>query len=208
MAIAALGDWNADGRDDFAVSAPIDDSIYVYPPLASAGPMVSGNLSAAPQILRATGQAGMSLAGVGDVTEDGYPDLAVGAPAYAGSDRGAVLIYAGGNGTSTEPLITLAGTCSDESRCLREGVGMSLASLGDMNADGKPDFAVGSLFGGGAAGAVARGRILLFMSNAIGGTTMLMSGSVESAQVKILGEDQAGMCAVLPGGSGQLPATF
>lgn len=193
-AIAPLGDWDQDGRPDFALASPREDHVFVYPGPGWRGPLRSGSVDEAPLVLIASGQAGATLLGPGDVDGDGAPDLVVGAPFYAGPSRGGVLVFRGGAAPDMAPAFTITGTCMDEGACMEEGVGATLAPLGDWDGDGSADFAVGSRFGGGAAGQFERGRIALVF-----GGGRLRSGSVEQLQTRIVGEDEPGMCVVMPG---------
>ncbi|MBT1073176.1 FG-GAP-like repeat-containing protein [Pelotalea chapellei] len=85
------------------------------------------------------GQSG----GLADYDGDGMDDMMVGAP-YAKSDGtvGAVLIYKGSaNGFDTKSTWILTGD---------DNFGFSLVNLGDVDGDGKADFAVGAYNGDGA----------------------------------------------------------
>jgi hypothetical protein len=77
-------------------------------------------------------QFGYSVSGPGDVDGDGIPDLLIGAP-YA-SQRGAVHLFSGRNGVR---LAQLDGSVQFD------GFGTAVAGLGDVNGDGRPDFAIG-----------------------------------------------------------------
>ena len=80
-----------------------------------------------------------------DVNGDGYSDVAVGAPGYAGGGR--VTVYLGSaSGISTTPSVTL-----DPPTGLRR-LGSSVASAGDVNGDGYGDLAV-----------LARGQTLIYL---------------------------------------------
>ena len=84
-------------------------------------------------------ELGKSLAAVGDLNGDGYPDFVAGAPAERGfAGQGRVLVYFGGSHTPLAPSLVLsAGT-------LVVGFGHSVAGGGDFNGDGYPDLIVGS----------------------------------------------------------------
>ncbi|MCI0587730.1 MAG: integrin alpha [Planctomycetes bacterium] len=84
---------------------------------------------------------GWSVAGLGDLTGNGSPEVAVGAPfaapvaGYPAAGAGQVRVIAGGTGAL---LYLINGTT------LNDRFGASVASIGDVNADGVPDFVVGA----------------------------------------------------------------
>ncbi|MFT7464444.1 MAG: hypothetical protein ACI9EF_002800 [Pseudohongiellaceae bacterium] len=93
---------------------------------------------------------GSTVAGIGDMDNDGYDDLAVGAPSAdgvggPGSASGAVRIYNGNDGTLAQ-LIT--GYSSGQ-------LGSTVAFVGDMDGDGKADVALGAANDNGGAGTVS-----------------------------------------------------
>jgi hypothetical protein len=106
---------------------------------------------------------GESVASVPDMTGDGWPDIAIGAPQAdlnGRVDSGSVWIISGhlppiGPGCSgmsvdaTCPWIRLNGLTADQGYRIDgaapgEGIGSSLASAGDQNGDGRPDLAIGA----------------------------------------------------------------
>ena len=81
----------------------------------------------------------------GDPVPDGYPDFALGAPVNPvsrglSSYPGVVYVYSGANALAG-PVISLAGAGP------RVGFGQTLALVGDLDGDGLPALAVGSLAG-------------------------------------------------------------
>ena len=85
---------------------------------------------------------GASIA-VGDVTGDGQPDLAVGAPGADGVtvDAGAVFVYAGtATGLGTSVTVRLG----DVSGTTGAALGTSVARLGDVDGDGIAELAAGA----------------------------------------------------------------
>jgi hypothetical protein len=90
-----------------------------------------------------TGSKQGQSVGFVDVDGDGISDKLVGAPYAAVAERpGAVLVYQGSasGGFSGTPTMILTGD---------DNYGVSLANLGDVDGDGKDDFAVGALNGDG-----------------------------------------------------------
>ena len=158
-AIAVLGDLNGDGVADLAVGAPYQDgdfnsSIGGFGPPQNVGKVwvLSGaNLSVIHQLndpqfqlmqnLKFGGQFGTSLAAAGDVNGDGIQDVLVGAPNYTPHPKGPFTIgrVFVMDGASDTVLFTLDEPTAQENA----RAGTSVASLGDVNDDGKPDFLVG-----------------------------------------------------------------
>lgn len=156
-------------------------------PLRAAELIISGTLAE---------QFGRGLAAPGDVTADGVPDLLVSAPSHDGVERGAVYLYLGARAMPGSQHLLFQGSCFDAGMCGQESFGMTVAAIGDVDASGVDDFAVGSLYGGGAVGGMNRGRITIFFGGAS------FSGmSSDSAPVSLIGDDDSGSCAVLPGAS-------
>lgn len=95
------------------------------------------------QVLDGGQQAGWfgSAVAICDVNADGYADLLVGQPKYSNgqSEEGRVVLYPGGPaGIGSTPSWTY------ESNQVNAHLGSAVAAIGDVNADGFPDFAVGA----------------------------------------------------------------
>jgi len=95
-----------------------------------------------------TGSRQGQAVGFADVDGDGIDDKLVGAPfANLSSRTGAVLVYKGdAAGYGSQPAMIMRGD---------ENYGYTLANLGDVDGDGKNDFAVGAISGSGAEAAEA-----------------------------------------------------
>ncbi len=160
--VAEAGDVNGDGYGDFLVGAPGNDS----------GPGNDGgaafllrgspggwgtHINSHPQLVVYRGgngeAAGTSVAGAGDVNNDGFDDIVVGAPGEdtGGADAGAAYIVLGSATPTSSDLSThirLTGQAAGDA------AGKSVAGGADFNGDGFDDVVVGApLEGGTDAGA-------------------------------------------------------
>jgi len=151
FSVALVSDMTGDGRSEIVVGAPSVGSE------AGAAYLVFGKASSAPVSLSALGaagfqmngsmnsQAGRAVAGLGDVNGDGRGDLAVGAPGASASNGAAYVVF----GRQSVSALTLESLTASEGYRLGtpppgvEGVGESVAGLGDLSGDGRPDIAVG-----------------------------------------------------------------
>ncbi len=121
---AAVGDFNNDGRPDFAVSNLFSNSVSV---LTNTG---GGNFSSSTISLPNNTQSG-SIAGAlaaGDFNGDGVADLAVSQSSIGSPLFDSVLIYTGQTGGALQAGARYA-----------QGLGSPIA--GDFNGDGHPDLA-------------------------------------------------------------------
>jgi len=134
--VAAIGDLNSDGREEFIVGAWLDDTagnnagrVFVYNGL-DAGILhsVDGATS--------DGVFGYSLDAVGDANLDGTPDFVVGAP-NAGINAGTITMI---SGLDYSVLWTVQG----ESDGL--ALGRVVRGAGDVNGDGRGDVIAGVEF--------------------------------------------------------------
>ncbi|MEW5741413.1 MAG: FG-GAP-like repeat-containing protein [Myxococcota bacterium] len=147
-ALANAHDVNDDDCDDLLVGAPdFDDPLsaaqidegraFVY----SGATLINPNPT--PWLVFDLNQAGAHLgaavAGIGDLDKDGFAEMLVGAPGLLSAQNGGgAVIYKGG----PDPQVDMGGTLNPMSP--NAGFGSSVAGLGDVDGDGKPDFAVGA----------------------------------------------------------------
>ena len=158
-AIANIGDVNGDGITDLAVGAPNDDDGS-----DNAGAVWilfmknDGSIETAQKISSDEGdfdgkldddyQFGAAVAGIGDLDNDGIPDLAVGAPGGDddSADRGEIWILFLDAGGKVRQEQRVAEGDGDFNGSLGDDVrfGSAIADIGDLNDDGVTDLAVGA----------------------------------------------------------------
>lgn len=171
--VSFLGDINADGFDDIAISAPLANSqtgeVYVVfgrndgVPSADIPAHLDGTNGFYIQGVAAGDRTGISVAGAGDVNGDKIPDIIVGVPSFdgdAGENAGRVGVIFGrntardGNFPGAVFIHQLDGTDGFrvEGEEAGDEFGRSVASAGDFNGDKISDIIVGAPFANASAG--------------------------------------------------------
>ncbi|HZE88506.1 MAG TPA: MopE-related protein, partial [Verrucomicrobiae bacterium] len=128
-AVAAIGDVNGDGKEDFAVGAPNRDSsaitnsgaVFLFS--GANGALIAVYADSTPG---ARDQLGFAIASVADVNGDGKKEILAGAPGHttgAGLDVGQALLLSGASGAVLERVADPNGAASDR-------FGSSVAALG------------------------------------------------------------------------------
>ncbi len=187
-AIAAAGDMNNDGFDDLLVGAPFVDTenrdnvgatYLVFGPVSE-----DLSLDNADSIWYGENEedrAGSSVAGVGDVNEDGFDDMLIGAYEVdrTGEKAGAAYLFYGpaskGGSLSSADAILVGENAVDVA-------GWSVAGAQDTDGDGLADLLVGA-YGHDAGGSLA-GAAYLFRDSVEGEV------SLATADAKFVGENE------------------
>ncbi|MBL8696191.1 MAG: FG-GAP repeat protein [Planctomycetes bacterium] len=144
-AVAGIGDVNGDGRADYLVGSPKDDSttnifgVIVLNENVGSVKCISGANGAVLWTIYGGTEGdllGTSIASLGDVNNDGKQDFVVGAPQSwtTATEPGYVRICSGANGAT---LFQVDGGIFDSD------AGEVVANVGDITGDGKNDAGVG-----------------------------------------------------------------
>lgn len=186
---STCGDLNGDGQDDLVTAAIWTHGVIWH---ASKVLVHYGKAGFAPDadaadvtIDSTKGHFGDALAVLGDLDGDGFRDLAIGLPEFYAIPtpsttnpmtalKGRVFVVKGGAGTRSINLSPPAGTpmppdllTSITGGEYLERFGSAIAPLGDLDGDGKPDFAVSSPHGSAAgatslASGLSTGKVWVF----------------------------------------------
>jgi hypothetical protein len=145
FSLATAGDVNGDGYSDVIVGAPYYDNGQADEGQAFIFHGSPSGLSAAADWTEDMDQAdahfGFSVAGAGDIDGDGYSDVIVGAPDmdyFGRTNNGEVRVFMGSPSGVGHTIHYVLNGAYDNEQC-----GYSVAGVGDIDDDGKDDFAFG-----------------------------------------------------------------
>lgn len=145
FSLADAGDVNGDAVPDIVGGAPNSGAVLIFSG-ADFSLIHRVNQSQAGERL------GYSVAGVGDLDADGFDDVIAGAPQFdlpGIGNIGRLYLISGGTGA-------VMGTVGGETAA--DLFGTAAGAIGDINADGVPDFAVGA----NNAGPTGRGAVYIY----------------------------------------------
>ena len=180
--VTSIGDLNRDGIPDIAVGAYEDDTggdnkgaIHIIS-LTSLFPSGNGFVDSTVEINDDTTNGpslsdydafGTSVTSIGDLNRDGIPDIAVGAYAAGGANKGAIhIMFMNTNGSVDKTVEINGATTNGPSLNNNDFFGWSVTSIGDLNRDGIPDIAVGAY--ADDAGGDSKGAIHIMFMNTNG----------------------------------------
>ncbi len=148
--VSGASDFNNDGYDDFMIGAHTDyvnetqtGRVYIYFGGLHMGTIPDITLRGEAKFNR----FGTSMGFAGDLNNDGYSDVIIGAPGYEvdGERAGRVYIYYGNNSLDAEPDVVITGHGY-------QGIGRSIGRADDVNNDGYDDIVIGTPYSGAAPG--------------------------------------------------------
>ncbi len=200
--VSGAGDINGDGFDDIIVGAYLNDdgpgidagAAYIFFGASTLSGTKTAGTDQNFQILGKadSDQLGLGVSGAGDVNDDGFDDIIVGARYNddgAGANKtGAAYIFFGastlsgtkslGEGQSAD--VTILGKAALDS------FGFGVSGVGDVNNDGLPDFIAGANLNDDGPGNNAGAAYIFFGASTLSGTKSLGQG--QSADVTTLGK--------------------
>jgi hypothetical protein len=191
--VAGAGDVNGDGSSDVIVGAPFYETANVAAEInegcafvflgSDEGIADGGPSTAATQLDSNQRDAylGWSVAGAGDVDDDGFADVIVGAVLYdAGQvDEGAAFVFLGSAaGIADGDVSTAAAQLESDQESAK--LGQSVAGAGDINGDGYADVIVGAYRYD--AGETEEGAAFVFLGSASG---IVANGNPANADVQL-----------------------
>ncbi len=140
--VTSMGDLDTDGKGDFAIVSegkccdpPVDSAtIFIYSGASESLLFKVSNLPSNPNLTYPG--IGLAIRGLGDINGDGKREIVLGNP-FTNYDSGAVSVFNGSDGS----LLYQINASSPE-----DSLGWSVAEIGDINGDEKPDFIVGAPF--------------------------------------------------------------
>ncbi len=134
--VDGVGDINGDGFDDVVVGAPFgSNTVYVYFGSASGLSNAPDQAISSPLSGTTDDDWGVDVAGAGDVNNDGFNDVIVGARKW-NSNAGKAVVLLGSSAGLASTGTELAGSGSGQ-------FGWAVSGAGDVNDDGFDDVLVG-----------------------------------------------------------------
>lgn len=151
--LAPAGDLDGDAVPDILAGAPSVSSASALPGYVVVFSGADGSVLFRVDGVTAPERFGDAVASVGDVNGDDVPDVLIGAPGGTGIAVGSASLYSGADGALIRRHDGEGGV---------ENLGDSVAGLGDVDADGVGDYAVGAPRFGVGSGAQPAGYVKIF----------------------------------------------
>jgi predicted nucleic acid-binding Zn-ribbon protein len=206
-AVDIAGDLNGDGYDDLVIGARTNSEAHasysgqIYIVFGKPAGWATGvSLSSASASFwgeAAWDEAGHTVKGVGDVNNDGFDDLLIGAPKNdeSGADAGQVYLVLGkASGWAMDVDLSNA-SASFRGEAAGDMAGFSVSAAGDVNRDGFDDFIIGAPYNDEAHSDA--GQVYLVLGKAAG---WAMDTSLGASSATFWGEDMSDNAGFSVGG--------
>lgn len=211
--IAGVGDVNSDDFDDILIGAYADDDgggaagqVYLFFGRPTPAWTMRMDLSTANASFIGENDgdsAGWSVVGAGDVNDDGYDDLVIGALKndLGGTQAGQAYLVLGRSTTAWTMRMDLAmADASFIGEAAGDHAGYSVAGVGDVNCDGFDDVLIGAVSNDG--GGSDSGQIyLIFGQKTI---NWMLRASLSDANASFIGEAPGGAAGFFVSGAGDI----
>jgi Tol biopolymer transport system component len=208
--VAELGDFDGDGLADFAIGAPKFDAAFVTDggaifvirgsatiaaPLAIDVDPLSPANGIVLQGTWSSGRLGTSLCGIGDWNSDGFADLIAGAPeaqpnlsSFVSGAGEAYVLFGGPSLPTAIPAGHLVGPNGLQLEGLHSfgKAGTSVAGVGDLNADGFVEIAIGAPHAAGS-----RGQVHVIYGGQAATPPLILGAQDSSAGFVLTGADES-----------------
>jgi hypothetical protein len=195
--VAAAGDVDGDGYDDFLIGAKFDSTagneagmVYLVRGKPEGWSMDTdlSNVNISFKGENARDQAGIAIDGVGDVNNDGYDDFLIGAwgDDDGGSWAGQTYLFLGKSSGWTSNTNVSKANASYWGEDAGDCSGFAVAGAGDVNGDGYDDFLIGA-YGASTGSTSDTGQAYLIFGKASGWS---MDTDLSNADASFIGKNQ------------------
>ena len=150
ISIRNMGDLDGDNINDIMVGTRGDDTIYFIQLSADGTPKATTELhgrDVIPTLYAPSDHFGWSVANIGDLDNDGTPDIAVGSPGTraGGAPTGYVeILLMNSDGTVKSATLINGDTPNGPALAVGDRFGASVSGIGDLDGNGAVDIAVGA----------------------------------------------------------------